>query len=454
MEIGKSAMTLVPESTVYENLVEVGQEGFGIQPEKPKPEDSTYPFTLKVHCWSKEDTNLFARTIGRKLSSNDKTFTYAPEDIRTADVSEFEELRENPYRKRKTNRTRPEAQIWTDTLQFLNDAWIPYFTFLVRFDTEADYVHFSRTVKQRLSLDRPYMSFPEKKPRKWKYKWVSTWDDHNPKYPVYIISKGRADSRLTSRCFERYGMPYYIAIEPQDYDEYACVIDPKKILVLPFSNHGDGPGRARNWCWDHSKANGFKRHWVCDDNITDFFRLYRNRKYPVADGGIFRVAEEFVDRFDNVPIAGFNYDFFVVDNGAYTPFITNTRIYSVLLIDNDCPHRWRGRYNEDTILSLDVLKDGQCTIQFNAFLQGKVNTQVLGGGNTAEFYAKEGTYNKSAMLEKAHPDVSKVVWRYGRFHHHVDYRPFAGNQLKYVSGYDPDHNRAETDLFEMVRVKV
>jgi hypothetical protein len=225
MEMGKAAMTLVPESTVYENLVEVGQERNGNQPEKPKQEGSAYPFTLKVHCWSKEDTNLFAKTIGRSLSSNDKTFTYYPDSTKTDGILTFEELRENPYRKRKTNRTRPEAQLWTNTLSFLNDAWIPYFTFLVRFETEEDYVHFSRVVKQRLSLDRPYMSFPEKKPRKWKYKWVSTWDDHNPKYPVYIISKGRADSRLTSRCFERYGMPYYIAIEPQDYDEYACVID-------------------------------------------------------------------------------------------------------------------------------------------------------------------------------------------------------------------------------------
>ncbi|WP_288996344.1 hypothetical protein [uncultured Gemmobacter sp.] len=87
-------MASVPESTVYENLVEEGQEGLGRQPEKPKPEDSAYPFTLKVHCWSKEDTNLFAKTIGRSLSSTDKAFTYTSQNARSHEVSGFEELRE------------------------------------------------------------------------------------------------------------------------------------------------------------------------------------------------------------------------------------------------------------------------------------------------------------------------------------------------------------------------
>ena len=51
------------------------------------------------------------------------------------------------------------------------------------------------------------------------------------------------------------------------------------------------------------------------------------------------------------------------------PFKANTRIYSCILIDNALPFRWRGRYNEDTDLSLRVLKAGLCTIQFNAFLR-------------------------------------------------------------------------------------
>jgi len=279
----------------------------------------------------------------------------------------------------------------------------------------------------------------------------------NPDQPVYIISKGRHESMITSRSLSKIGVPHYIAIEPQDLENYEKALDNFNIrewvtlLVAPFSNHGDGPGRARNWCWDHAISIGAEKHWVMDDNIADFYRLHNNKRIRVGSGAIFKAAEDFIDRFENVPVSGFQYRFFIAPDQSYPPFVTNTRIYSCLLIDNNCKHRWRGRYNEDTDLSLRVLKDGDCTIQFNAFLQGKAATQTVKGGNTEEFYHKEigtevldkaknmgynavGTVNKSEMLAKMHPDVARVVWRYGRWHHYVDYSPFKKNELKYKPG--------------------
>ena len=277
----------------------------------------------------------------------------------------------------------------------------------------------------------------------------------NPKYPVYIISKGRHESMLTSRSLARMKVPHYIAIEPQDEKLYDKTLDNFGIrpyvtlLVAPFSNHGDGPGRARNWCWDHSIALGAERHWVLDDNIADFYRLQHNLRIRVESGAIFRASEDFVDRYENVPISGFQYRFFIAPNTKYPPFVKNTRIYSTLLIDNKCKFRWRGRYNEDTDICLRVLKDGDCTIQFNAFLQGKAATQSVKGGNTSEFYHAEntenenfeksgfnslGTVNKSQMLVDMHPDVARMVWRFRRWHHHVDYSSFKPNQLILKSG--------------------
>jgi hypothetical protein len=276
----------------------------------------------------------------------------------------------------------------------------------------------------------------------------------NPKHPVYIISKGRSESMLTSRSLARMKVPHYIAIEPQDEDLYEAALDKFNIrpyvtlLIAPFSNHGDGPGRARNWCWDHSITIGAEKHWVLDDNIADFYRLHKNKRVRVESGAIFRAAEDFVNRYENVPIAGFQYRFFIAPNSKYPPYVKNTRIYSTLLIDNTCKHRWRGRYNEDTDICLQVLKDGDCTIQFNSFLQGKAATQTVKGGNTEEFYHKEGveegkwienvnsegTRNKSQMLVDLHPDVARMVWRYKRWHHYVDYSPFKKNELRLKPG--------------------
>jgi len=251
----------------------------------------------------------------------------------------------------------------------------------------------------------------------------------NPDYPIYIISKGRWKNPLTVKSLERMKVPYHIVIEPQEYDNYASVVDPDKIYVLPFSNLGQGSIPARNWVWDHSVSIGAKRHWILDDNIEAFNRLNRNIKPVVLTGSIFKAAEDFTDRYENVALSGFNYYSFCKSTDPVPPFYLNTRVYSCILIKNDLPYKWRGRYNEDTDLSLRVLKDGWCTILFNAFLAGKVTTMRMKGGNTDELYANDGRKKMAEALAELHPDVATVVWKFNRWHHKVDYKPFKKNKL-------------------------
>ena len=272
------------------------------------------------------------------------------------------------------------------------------------------------------------------------------------KYPVYIVSKGRAESRLTVKALTRCKVDFKVVVEEAEYEQYNKHIAKDKLLILPEKykleyelcddlgfSRSTGPGPARNFVWDHATELGFKRHWVMDDNQDDFHRLNRNVKAPVRCPATFRAAEDFVDRFTNVPVSGFNYYSFCKTGDAVPPLVWNTRIYSCLLIENAAPYRWRGRYNEDTDLSLRVLKNGLCTVQFNAFLCGKVTTQRIAGGNTKEFYSSEGTLPKSQMIADLHPDTARVVWRFNRWHHHVDYRKFKKN----MPVYRPDFVRTE-----------
>ena len=136
----------------------------------------------------------------------------------------------------------------------------------------------------------------------------------NPEYPVYIISKGRWESRLTSRTLEQLGVPYHIVIEPQEYEQYSKVIDKDKIFVLPFSNLNQGGIPARNWVWEHSISIGAKRHWIMDDNIRDFYRIERGTRIRVKDGTILKAAEDFIDRYTNIVMAGFQYHMFGIKN--------------------------------------------------------------------------------------------------------------------------------------------
>ncbi len=256
----------------------------------------------------------------------------------------------------------------------------------------------------------------------------------NPKNPIFVISKGRWESRLTSKTFERTNIPYRIVIEPQEYDDYVKFINKEKIIKLPFSNLGQGSIPARNFVWDFAIKEGHKKHWIIDDNIYDFYRFNRNAKNIVEDGTIFKCAEDFVDRYENIMLSGFNYCKFCIASEKYPPYLFNTRIYSTILIDHRLDLRWRGKYNEDTDLSIRTLKLGYCTVQFNAFLAEKATTMRLKGGNTDSIYQNEnldyqdGVLEKSKSLQEQHPDVAKVVWRWNRWHHFVDYSVFKRNK--------------------------
>jgi hypothetical protein len=152
-------------------------------------------------------------------------------------------------------------------------------------------------------------------------------------------------------------------------------------------------------------------------------------KIKCLTGTPFYIIEDFVLRYENIALSGMGYAIFCPASDCRPALRFNTRIYSCLLIRNDIPFRWRGRYNEDTDLSLRVLKSGWVTVEFNSFLIGKRATQTVSGGNTEEFYKKEGTLNKSKMLVEMHPDVTKLTKKFNRWHHNVNYKIFKKNKL-------------------------
>ncbi len=219
-------------------------------------------------------------------------------------------------------------------------------------------------------------------------------------------------------------VPYHIVIEPTEYDQYAAVIDKSKILVLPFHDLGQGSIPARNWVWEHAKNNGATWHWILDDNIRWFARLYRNKKIKLLDGTCFAVTEDFVERFENIGQAGLQYAMFIPATLKTKPFLLNTRIYSCILNRTDLPFRWRGRYNEDTDLSLRILKAGWCTVLMQIFICNKTTTMTMKGGNTDELYQGDGRLQMAQSLFMQHPDVVRVTRKWGRWQHHVDYRGF------------------------------
>ena len=238
-----------------------------------------------------------------------------------------------------------------------------------------------------------------------------------PRYPIYVISKGRSENCLTAKFLIKDGIDFKIVVEPQEKQEYADRYGTERILVLPFSNLGLGSIPARNWVWEHAKKSGAMRHWILDDNISTIYRRYETRRIYCNSHYAFRCVEDFTDRYENIGIAGLNYAMFLPDRQNIKPFFLNVHVYSCLLIRNDLPYKWRGRYNEDTDLCLQVLSGKWCTVLFNAFVINKMATMTMKGGNMETLYKGDGRLKMARSLERVWPGVVSVDRRFKRPQH-------------------------------------
>lgn len=388
-----------------------------------------------------------------------------------------------------------KEDLWKGMPDYSHENLQPDQTLLVHFRDLKDREDFARLIGQKLHSKTKFIWHPKAEIGTAADK-VFRGEKVIPRYPIYIISKGRADTRLTSKAFEWAGVPYHIVVEPQEYEQYAAVIDPSKILVTPFSNLGLGGIPARNFVWEHALTTGAKRHWIFDDNISGFCRFQDNLKVEVDNAILHCAIEDWCDRYENVKMAAFNYDYFAPrkQGAKIKPITLNTRCYSGILLDNSVTHRWRGRYNEDTDLSLQILKDGDCTALFNAFLMYKKPTLTMKGGNTDELYAgveamaaewethagscqqcaqctdgygaritpcdagrvileKDGRWRMAEHLREQHPDITTVERKWQRWQHQVDYRAFrpemGRNVLKLKDGVTFDEGKYALTLDAM-----
>ena len=269
-------------------------------------------------------------------------------------------------------------------------------------------------------------------------------DEIKPRYPIYIVSKGRAKTALTANLFKEFNIDFKIAVEPQEYEEYCNEIGSTYVMELPFSNLGLGSYPARNFCWEDSIKNGHQRHWVFDDNIWRFRRILKGCRIPVNPAIAIQCTEDFIDRYENVGIAGFNYNTFVVPGSSdKKPFYVNVHCYSAMIMDNNLPFRWRLKYNEDVDLCLQALHNNYSTILMNAFTIDKVSTSTkMAGGNQTELYqnnAEDKKILKARSLQEIWKDEGyvQVIMRYGRPHHFVDWNRHFNKQLIKKASFDP-----------------
>ena len=240
-----------------------------------------------------------------------------------------------------------------------------------------------------------------------------------PKYPIYIVSKDRSDCCFTADCLIQDNVDFKIVIEPVDKDLYLKKYSINQLLIVPFSNLNKGSLPARNWIWEYNikKFGKNNRHWCLDDNIRKFRRYHKGLRIQINSGIGLRIIEDFIDRYENVGIAGPNYTTFAIPHKAkLRPFLKNCHVYSCMLILNSLPFRWRGRWNEDVDLCLQTLAMKFCTIQTYAILIDKVATMSMKGGNSLAYQERDSRLYGTHILIRRWPKIVELTKKWGRPH--------------------------------------
>ena len=219
----------VKEKTTYDNYLDtekrldndykatldkfVGEEIDVVLPEKkvdPATEQGLYKI-LYCHFRNLEDFTEFCCRIGQIVDNNTKETFYPLADPATnlfgdTDYPSRIEIPDNRVlipKKKKKGVTREETNAnhrlnlpdihWKGMPEFVQKDLHTWRSIDVKFRTKADYDHFAKLINPDLSDRSKATWFPKLEVTKnHKLRWVQSGDNNfNPKYPVYIVSKGR-----------------------------------------------------------------------------------------------------------------------------------------------------------------------------------------------------------------------------------------------------------------------
>lgn len=263
---------------------------------------------------------------------------------------------------------------------------------------------------------------------------------------IYIISKGRPWCK-TAQVLERmnYSGEWYIVCGNNDekleeykkrwrerilvFDWYKEVIQTEFMDNFGYQNIASGASPVRNATREISFKRGELRHWQFDDDYNAFYKKenLRNKKLT---------GMEFEKELYKIALFGYNGKLanvgFSLGHEAFPDelYTLSKRVFNAhnLPSDKDLFIKWRGRMNDDLINALDVYRLGKREYSFKHLNLVLKSTQAEEGGLT-DLYKKEGTVRKTAYAVLANPGAVKLVIKFGRYHHSVDWKKITPKML-------------------------
>ena len=221
------------------------------------------------------------------------------------------------------------------------------------------------------------------------------------KYKINIPTLGRYTDKLgtTHKILTEMKIQHYLFCEEKEYDLYNDWIDREYCELISGENYSvkkEGSQHMRNYIMDYWLERGEEWIWMLDDNIEGYYRLYDSKKVQIKSKEIFTSIEHYISHFDNIGVCSHNFNPLITENGCRNCVVINGKHFTSLLLNLQTGFRFRFKYNEDHIYSIDCINNGFQTICFNHILYNKLTSGKQKGGNS-EIYDSQGNqqgYNR------------------------------------------------------------
>lgn len=269
-----------------------------------------------------------------------------------------------------------------------------------------------------------------------------TTDDFKALNTIYIISKGRPGC-LTAQTLTKMNYPgaWFIVCGNNDetLPEYIKNWGKERILVFDwyeeitrtdtldnfgFDKMPSGAVPVRNATIRISKERGERRHWQFDDDYRAFYLTNLDRKkHDRLDGRglqwwMCRIAK-FADSC-GLPNCGFALG--TIESAGENATDIGTRVFNAHnQSSTGLATRWRSRLNDDLVNAIETHRLGQKTEYTFLFMQLVMPPSQQEKGGLSDIYLAEGTVRKSAYPILLAPNAAKLVIKFGRYHHKVDW---------------------------------
>ncbi len=268
---------------------------------------------------------------------------------------------------------------------------------------------------------------------------------------IYIISKGRPRCRTAATLNTiKYPGEWFIVCGNNDdtIPQYEKNWGKEKILVFDWyeevkesdllDNFGvekmsSGAVPVRNATRKIAEKRGELRHWQFDDDYTGFYLVNKDMKknHRIIDGTEFEYELNRLAAFAHeAKLANIG---FCLGHEAFpsSAKVVSKRVFNAhnMPTDEKLFMKWRGRMNDDLINAIDVFHTGKVEMSFKHLSLILAPTQSEKGGNS-DIYEQSGTVRKTAYAVLVEPKATKLLIKFGRYHHSVNWKEIAPKLIR------------------------